>query len=224
MSAELWKSATLDVLDGYRRMIDGAVKQLDDAELNRRPTEGINSVAVILRHLGGNLLSRWTDFLTTDGEKPTRNRDSEFEDWPGDRASLMAFFDSGWKACRDSIAALTAEDMTKSIEIRGEKHTVPQAIQRSLTHTAYHAGQIMLIARACTTAVGNGSRSSLAAASSTISKRGVPRQLAGQQGRECINHRKMWFLYRLGASRSNCNSVSLNLVGQPCRERFDDLD
>jgi Protein of unknown function (DUF1572) len=147
MSAELWKSATLDVLDGYRRMIDGAVKQLDDAELKRRPTEGINSVAVILRHLGGNLLSRWTDFLTTDGEKPTRNRDSEFEDWPGDRASLMAFFDSGWKACRDSIAALTAEDMTKSIEIRGEKHTVPQATQRSLTHTAYHAGQIMLVAR-----------------------------------------------------------------------------
>jgi uncharacterized damage-inducible protein DinB len=147
MSADLWKSATLDVLDGYRRMIDGALKQLSDEELNRRPTDGINSIAVILRHLGGNLLSRWTDFLTTDGEKPARNRDSEFEDWSGDRASLMAFFDSGWKACRDSITALTSDDMTKSIEIRGEKHTVPQAIQRSLTHTAYHVGQIMLIAR-----------------------------------------------------------------------------
>jgi uncharacterized damage-inducible protein DinB len=147
MSTELWKAATLDAFDGYRKMIDGAVKQLSDEELNRRPTEGINSVAVILRHLGGNLLSRWTDFLSTDGEKPNRNRDSEFEDWPGDCASLMAFFDSGWKACRDSIAALTAEDIAKSIEIRGEKHTVPQAVQRSLTHTAYHAGQIMLIAR-----------------------------------------------------------------------------
>lgn len=142
-----WISATLDVLDSYRRMIDGALKQLTDEELNRRPTGDINSIAVILRHLGGNLLSRWTDFLTTDGEKPGRNRDSEFEDWTGDRASLMAFFDSGWKACRDSIAALAADDVTKSVEIRGEKHTVPQAILRSLTHTSYHAGQIMLIAR-----------------------------------------------------------------------------
>ncbi len=142
-----WVGATSDVLDGYRRMIDGAVKQLSDEEFARRPTDGINSVAVILRHLGGNLLSRWTDFLTTDGEKPNRNRDSEFEDWPDDRASLMAFFDSGWNACRDSIAALTADDVAKSVEIRGEKHTVPQAVQRSLTHTAYHAGQIMLIAR-----------------------------------------------------------------------------
>ncbi|HEX4413304.1 MAG TPA: DinB family protein [Lacipirellulaceae bacterium] len=147
MSTDLWKNATLEVLDSYRRMIDGAAKQLSDEELNRRPTDGINSIAAILRHLGGNLHSRWTDFLTTDGEKPTRNRDSEFEDWTGDRASLMAFFDSGWKACRDSIAALTADEMTKSVEIRGEKHTVPQAIQRSLTHTSYHAGQIMLIAR-----------------------------------------------------------------------------
>jgi hypothetical protein len=142
-----WKTATIEAIDGYRRMIDGAVKQLSDEEFVRRPTDGINSVAVILRHLGGNLLSRWTEFLTADGEKPNRNRDSEFEDWPGDHASLLAFFDSGWKACRDSIAALTANDMTKSVEIRGEKHSVPQAIERSLTHTAYHVGQIMLIAR-----------------------------------------------------------------------------
>jgi uncharacterized damage-inducible protein DinB len=147
MSTDPWIVATVDAIDGYRRMIDGAVRQLSDEEFTRRPAEMINSVAVVMRHLGGNLLSRWTDFLTTDGEKPNRNRDTEFEDWPGDRASLLAFFDSGWKACRDSIAALTTDDVTKSIEIRGEKHTVPQAIQRSLTHTAYHAGQIMLIAR-----------------------------------------------------------------------------
>jgi len=139
--------ASLESIDGYRRMIDGAVKQLSDEELVRRPAEGINSVAVILRHLGGNLLSRWTDFLTTDGEKPGRNRDSEFEDWPGDRASLMQFFDRGCQAWRTSIESLTADDLTKSVTIRGEPHTVPLAIQRSLTHTAYHVGQIMLIAR-----------------------------------------------------------------------------
>src|ERR1700704_6978676 len=108
---DLWISASIVVLDSHRRLVDGALKQLSDEELVRRPAAEINSVAVILRHLGGNLLSRWTDFLTSDGEKPSRNRDSEFEDWPGDRASLLAFFDSGWKACRDSIAALSADDM-----------------------------------------------------------------------------------------------------------------
>jgi len=142
-----WISASIVVLDSHRRLIDGALKQVSDEEFARRPAAGINSIAVVLRHLGGNLLSRWTDFLTTDGEKPSRNRDSEFEDWPGDRASLMAFFDSGWEACRKSIESLTSDDFEKTVVIRGEPHTVPQAIQRSLTHTAYHVGQIMLIAR-----------------------------------------------------------------------------
>ena len=85
-----WLAATLESIDGYRRMIDAAIAQLSDAELVCRPAEGINSVAVILRHLGGNLQSRWTDFLSTDGEKPSRNRDAEFDDWPGDRDSLVA--------------------------------------------------------------------------------------------------------------------------------------
>jgi hypothetical protein len=107
----------------------------------------MNSVATILRHLGGNLQSRWTDFLTTDGEKPSRNRDSEFEDWPGDRNSLLAFFETGWQTCRSTIELLTTEDLAKSVTIRGEAHTVPQAIERSITHTAYHVGQIMLISR-----------------------------------------------------------------------------
>src|SRR3954469_18769018 len=147
MSADPWTDASIQTIDSHRRMVDGAVQQLTDEEFFGRKAEGINSVAVILRHLGGNLLSRWTDFLTSDGEKPTRNRDSEFEDWLGDRASLMAFFDSGWQACRNSIVSLGEEEFVKIIKIRGEPHTVPLAIQRSLTHTAYHAGQIMLIAR-----------------------------------------------------------------------------
>jgi hypothetical protein len=147
MSTDSWIKASVESIDGYRRMIDGALQQLSDEEFVRGPANGINSVAIILRHLGGNLLSRWTDFLTTDGEKPTRDRDSEFEDWPGDRAALMAYFDSGWQAWRQSIELLTADDLTKTLTIRGEPHSVPLAIQRSLTHTAYHVGQIMLIAR-----------------------------------------------------------------------------
>jgi len=147
MHTEPWIAASIDTIDSHRRMVDGAVQQLTDEEFFGRKAEGINSVAVILRHLGGNLLSRWTDFLTSDGEKPNRNRDSEFEDWPGDRASLMAFFDSGWQVWRTSIESLTADDLTKTVTIRGEPHSVPLAIQRSITHTAYHVGQIVLIAR-----------------------------------------------------------------------------
>lgn len=147
MSQNYWITASLETIDSHRRLLDGALKQLTDEELVRRPTNGINSVAVILRHLGGNLQSRWIDFLTTDGEKPSRNRDSEFEDWPSDRASLMAFFDKGWHVCRSTIEALTDADLAKTVTIRGEPHSVPLAIQRSLTHNAYHIGQIMLIAR-----------------------------------------------------------------------------
>lgn len=147
MQTDCWIQASLDTIDSHRRLIDGALRQLTDEEFFGGHAKGINSVAIILRHLGGNLLSRWTDFLTTDGEKPTRNRDSEFEDWPGDRASLMEFFDSGWQAWRKSIESLRPEDFAKTVTIRGEPHSVPLAIQRSLTHTAYHVGQIMLIAR-----------------------------------------------------------------------------
>jgi uncharacterized damage-inducible protein DinB len=147
MQDEPWIAAALETIDSHRRLIDGAVEQLSDEELVRRPADGVNSVATILRHVGGNLISRWTDFLTTDGEKPSRNRDSEFEDWPGDRASLMAFFDNGWQTWRKSIESLTADDLPKTVTVRGELHSVPLAIQRSLTHTAYHVGQIILISR-----------------------------------------------------------------------------
>src|SRR3954451_542625 len=147
MHAEPWIHAAIETIDSHRRLVDGALKQLSEEEFFGRKAEGINSVAVILRHLGGNLLSRWTDFLTSDGEKPSRNRDSEFEDWPGDRASLMAFFDSGWQVWRKSIESLTADDLSKTVTVRGEPHSVPLAILRSLTHTVYHVGQIMLISR-----------------------------------------------------------------------------
>lgn len=147
MANDPWLTAVLETIDSHRRLLDGAIKQLSDEEITRRPAESGNSIAVILRHLGGNLLSRWTDFLTSDGEKPTRDRDVEFDDWPGDRASLLAFFDNGWQAWRSAIESLIGEDIAKTVTIRGEPHTVPLAIERSLTHTAYHVGQIMLLAR-----------------------------------------------------------------------------
>lgn len=144
---ESWIDAVRETVVSYRRMIDAAVVQLSDDELRVRPTVGVNSVAVILRHVGGNLRSRWTDFLTADGEKPNRQRDLEFQDWPGDRASLMAFFDDGWRCLENALAQITPDNVQTPIFIRGEKHTIPLAIERSLAHTAYHVGQIMLVAR-----------------------------------------------------------------------------
>lgn len=107
----------------------------------------MESKPFILRHLGGNLLSRWTDFLTTDGEKPDRNRDNEFLDWDGDRQSLMSYFDSGWGALEAAIESLNDDTLEQHIQIRGESHTIPQALIRSITHITYHVGQIAIVAR-----------------------------------------------------------------------------
>ena len=136
-----------DTAMSYRRMIDATIEQLSDDELFARPAPGINSVAIILRHLGGNLRSRWTDFLTTDGEKPDRDRDKEFQDWDGDRRSLLQHFDTGWNALTAAIASLDEDSLEQSIRIRGEPHSIPQALTRSLTHVSYHVGQIAIIAR-----------------------------------------------------------------------------
>lgn len=144
---ETWLNESRKTVRGYREMIDSVVSQLSDEELNARPAPGFNSVAIVLRHLGGNLKSRWTGFLTSDGEKEDRNRDQEFQDWPGDRESLMNFFDEGWSALESVLAGLNEEDCSQSVLIRGEEHSVPQAILRSLTHVSYHVGQIMLVAR-----------------------------------------------------------------------------
>lgn len=143
----LWLVATQETLAGYRRMIDAAVEQLSDEQFFARPLPGTNSVANLLRHLGGNLQSRWTNFLTEDGEKPSRDRDQEFADWSGSRESLMKYFDAGWTCLIDTIDSLHAEEVQKRVTIRGEAHSVPQVIMRSLTHISYHVGQLLLIAR-----------------------------------------------------------------------------
>ena len=143
----LWLEATKETLAGYRRLLDAAVEQLSDEQFFARPLPGMNSVATILRHLGGNLQSRWTDFLTEDGEKPDRDRDQEFADWTDTREALNDYFDQGWQRMSSTLDSLTPKDCECIVRIRGEEHTVPQAIQRSLTHISYHVGQLMLIAR-----------------------------------------------------------------------------
>ena len=126
---------------------DKAIAQLPDEKLHVALDENTNSIAVIMKHVAGNLLSRWTDFLTTDGEKPWRNRDDEFVDTLGTRDELLQHWERGWNCLFDTLSALTPEDVAKSVTIRGEPHSVPLALHRSLAHGAYHIGQIIMIAR-----------------------------------------------------------------------------
>ncbi len=142
-----WIEAVSETVVSYRRMIDAIVAQLSDAELHSRPAADINSVAIILRHLGGNLRSRWTDFLTTDGEKPDRNRETEFQQWDGDRESLMPHFDAGWEALTAAIQLVDDSNINQQALIRGEPHSIHQALTRSMTHLTYHVGQMAMIAR-----------------------------------------------------------------------------
>jgi len=144
---ERWLQAVSANLETYRKKIDGAVAQLSDTELFTRPQSDINSVATILRHLGGNLLSRWTDFFHTDGEKPDRDRDREFMEWEGDRESLLAYFNSGWVRLEDALKQINQSNISTPMLIRGEEHSVAEALMRALTHISYHVGQIVLIAR-----------------------------------------------------------------------------
>lgn len=127
--------------------IDGALGQLTDEQFRARPAPNINSAAIIVKHLAGNLRSRWTDWLTTDGEKSDRQRDEEFVDRGEARAELMQRYEGGFGLVFEALAGLTGRDLDRTITIRSEPHSVPLAITRSLAHTAYHAGQVMLIAR-----------------------------------------------------------------------------
>lgn len=134
--------------DTYRRMAERALAQVDDDGFFATPGPETNSLAVIVKHMAGNLRSRWTDFLTTDGEKPDRQRDGEFELTPADtRVALMERWEAGWRLVADQLAALSDADLSKTVMIRWEPHTVLQALQRQLTHAAYHTGQITLLAR-----------------------------------------------------------------------------
>ena len=140
-------SGAISAFHSNKGWADKAISQLSDDKLHVALDANTNSVAVIMKHVAGNLLSRWTDFLTTDGEKPWRNRDDEFVDTFSDREQLIAFWESGWTTLFNSLSALCGSDLAKSVTIRGELHSVPLAIQRSLAHSTYHIGQIVLVSR-----------------------------------------------------------------------------
>jgi len=131
----------------YKRLGENAIAQCPDTGLVALLDEQSNSIATIVNHLSGNMISRWTDFLTTDGEKPTRNRDAEFDDPPKTRAAILDLWDAGWKSVFTALEGLSDTDMTKTVTIRGEEHSVMQAINRQVAHYTYHIGQIVLLAR-----------------------------------------------------------------------------
>lgn len=131
-----------------KSLADKAIIQVEDAAFFHKPAEFSNSIAIIVKHVAGNLRSRWTDFLVSDGDKPDRNRDGEFLIGELDtRDRLLAAWEDAWAITFDSLSALGEDDLSKSVAIRGEAHSVIQALQRSLTHTAYHVGQITYLAR-----------------------------------------------------------------------------
>ena len=133
---------------GYNKQwADKAIAQLPDDKLRVALDANTNSIAVIMKHVAGNLLSRWTDFLTTDGEKPWRNRDDEFVDSFSSPDEILDYWEKGWACLFTALERLKPDDLTKTVTIRGEPHTVPLAIHRSLAHCGYHCGQIIMIAR-----------------------------------------------------------------------------
>ncbi|MEE8525855.1 MAG: DUF1572 family protein [Thermoanaerobaculia bacterium] len=131
-----------------RRLAEKAIAQLSEDQLFTALDDESNSIAIVMQHMGGNLRSRWRDFLTTDGEKPDRHRDAEFELAPGTTwADVEARWNEGWSVLSATLESLTSEDLLRAVTIRAESHTVVQALERGLAHAAYHSGQIVQLAR-----------------------------------------------------------------------------
>jgi hypothetical protein len=137
----------VDEYRNWKAQADRALAQTDDRAFFTKLDEESNSIALIMKHVAGNLKSRWTDFLTTDGEKATRDRDSEFEETGDTRAAIVESWEDGWRRTFAAIEALAPDDLKRTVTIRGKPHTVTQAVARNLAHTASHVGQIILLAK-----------------------------------------------------------------------------
>jgi hypothetical protein len=137
----------LQIFRTYRKLAERAMEQVSDDRLFATLDDEMNSIAVIAKHMAGNMRSRWTDFLTTDGEKPDRNREGEFNQAPASRQELMALWEAGWKCVFDALEPLSDSDLGRIVTIRGEPHSVMQAINRQIAHYADHTGQIVLLAK-----------------------------------------------------------------------------
>ena len=138
---------SLAVFRQYKTMADRAIAQVSDDQLVAILDPEMNSIAQIVKHMAGNMRSRWTDFLTTDGEKPDRNRDTEFTDPPATRSDLLALWEEGWNRVFSALEPLTEQDLARTVYIRGEAHSVMQAINRQIAHYASHCGQIVFLAK-----------------------------------------------------------------------------
>jgi uncharacterized protein DUF1572 len=138
---------SIELFRHYKRMGDRAIEQCPEDKLCVEIDPVSNSIAVIVKHMAGNMVSRWTDFLTSDGEKPSRDRDGEFEVAGATREDVVAMWERGWKSVFDALEPLTEEDLTRTVTIRTEPHSVMQAINRQTAHYSYHIGQIVFLAR-----------------------------------------------------------------------------
>jgi hypothetical protein len=130
-----------------KQLADGAAAQVSDAEFFRTIDAESNSIALIMKHMAGNLRSRWTNFLTSDGEKPDRRRDSEFIVEGEDRAAILERWEAGWRTVFETLESLKPEDASRTVTIRGEPHTVVEAVNRQLSHYGQHTGQIVFLAK-----------------------------------------------------------------------------
>jgi hypothetical protein len=131
----------------YKKLADRAMEQVADEQLFAAIDPETNSIAIIVKHLSGNMRSRWTDFLTTDGEKPDRDRDGEFVDPPPTREALLNAWEDGWQRLFEALEPLSEADLARKVTIRGEAHSVMQAVNRQVAHYGLHVGQIILLAR-----------------------------------------------------------------------------
>lgn len=138
---------SLSLFRYYKKLAGAAMEQVSDEQLFTVLDPEMNSIALIVKHMAGNMRSRWTDFLNSDGEKPDRDRDSEFVEPPPSRQELMNLWDTGWNYVFSALEPLTENDMNRTVYIRGEAHSVMQAISRQLAHYAYHCGQIVFLAK-----------------------------------------------------------------------------
>ena len=140
--------SSIRIFKQYKTLADNAIKQIDEAGLHWKPEPESNSIAIIMKHMSGNMLSRWSDFLVSDGEKEWRNRDSEFEDEHASSTEIIAYWEQGWECLFSALEPLSNDDLAAIVYIRKEAHSVMEAINRQIAHYAYHVGQIVYLAKA----------------------------------------------------------------------------
>ena len=146
MNKEYLESVTKIFLQ-YKSIAEKAIAQVEPGQLFVQPNEDSNSIGIIVKHMAGNMISRWTNFFTTDGEKPDRKRDSEFENDIQDKEQLLKRWEQGWNVFLDTLTTIKPDDLHKTVYIRGEAHSVLEAINRQLAHYSYHVGQIVYVAK-----------------------------------------------------------------------------